>query len=138
MTHVFSPTLTNETVFAYAKYLNQNTLTNPKADDPASIGFNAKLLFSNPSSQHQIPNLYSWSGGNGLAGFYAYSFYQNFPGGFGGLKKDPSLSDNLTKVIGTHTIKVGAYWDFSGNKQTDGGNISGLLEPETLQFDDNG
>lgn len=131
VTHVFSPTLTNETVFAYAKYLNQNTLTNPKADDPATIGFNAKLLFSNPSSQHQIPNLYSWSGGNGLAGFYAYSFYQNFPGGFGGLKKDPSLSDNVTKVIGTHTIKVGAYWDFSGNKQTDGGNISGLLEPET-------
>ena len=44
-THVFSPTLTNETVFTYARYINSLTPTDPKAIDPSTVGFNVAGLF---------------------------------------------------------------------------------------------
>ena len=50
----------------------------------------------------------------------------SFDGGFasnafGATKKDPALYDNFTKVIGSHTLKAGFYWDTSDNLQSSGG-----------------
>ncbi len=39
VTHVFSPTLTNETVFTYARYINPVVAENPQAINPSTIGF---------------------------------------------------------------------------------------------------
>ena len=66
-THVFSPSLTNETVFTYARYINSLTPQDPKAIDPANVGFNVPGLFG--AKRVQIPNLLSWSGNGGFAGF---------------------------------------------------------------------
>lgn len=33
---------------------------------------------------------------------------------------DPSISDSLSTVAGTHTMKFGIYWDFAENNQTGG------------------
>ena len=81
----------------------------------------------------QIPNILSWSGNGGFAGFEQQAvFGGNFNGGaFGGLKSDPALYDNLTKVAGTHTIKLGAYWDGNGNQQSSGGKLNGEYFFET-------
>ncbi len=55
-THVFSPTLTNETVFTYARYINPATPADPKAIDPATYGFNVPGLFG--AKRVQIPEHY--------------------------------------------------------------------------------
>lgn len=130
-THVFSPTLTNETVFTYARYLNALTPTNPSAIDPKSVGFNVPGLFG--VSRVQIPNIGSWSGNGGFAGFDQQAvFGGGFNGGaFGALKSDPAIYDNLTKVAGTHTMKFGFYWDMNGNQQSSSNVINGTYWFET-------
>ncbi len=45
VTHVFSPTLTNEFVFADATFLNPIALSNPAAVDPSKLGFSMTGLF---------------------------------------------------------------------------------------------
>jgi hypothetical protein len=129
LVHVFSPTLTNEFVFADATFLNPIILGNPSAVDPAKLGFNMTGLFSNPFTP-QMPNTYGWGGGaNGVVGFGTYQYGEPFtPGGknsFGKLSQTPQISDNVTKIQGAHTIKAGVYWDYARNYQTGGGLSTG-------------
>jgi hypothetical protein len=51
LTHVFSPTTTNEFVFTLARYINPSTLANPKAVDRTALGFNVTGLFGHTTSQ---------------------------------------------------------------------------------------
>lgn len=129
-THVFSPTLTNETVFTYARYINPVTPVDASAIDPAKYGFNVPGLFG--VKRIQIPNILSWSGNGGLAGYDQQAvFGGTFNGGaFGGLKSDPAIYDNLSKVAGTHTMKFGFYWDSNGNQQSSGNQLNGTYEFE--------
>lgn len=118
-THVFNPTTTNEFVFTYAKYINPSGLGNPKAVDRSALGFNVQGLFGHTTSQ--IPNfLAPWGGA--FPQLATVSFTAGFGHGqtFGAEKKDPSIYDNFTKVIGSHTLKFGAYWDTNGNVQSQG------------------
>jgi hypothetical protein len=116
-THVFSPTTTNELVFTYAKYINPSNLSDASAASRATLGFNTTGLFNTTTSQ--VPNVEGpWGGA--VPNIDEFSFdgaFQNGPG-FGAIKKDPSLYDNFTKVIGSHTLKAGFYWDTSGNIQS--------------------
>ncbi|HEX3747246.1 MAG TPA: TonB-dependent receptor [Bryobacteraceae bacterium] len=128
LVHVFSPTLTNEFVFADATFLNPILLSNPAAVNPSSIGFQMTGLFANPYTP-MMPNTYGWGGqANGVVGFGTYQYGEPFnPGGknsFGKLSQTPQISDNVTKVAGAHTIKAGVYWDYARNYQTSG-NLSG-------------
>ena len=111
LTHVFSPTLTNEFVFADATFLNPINLANPAAVDPSKLGFQMKGLFPTGSPYTpQIPNLFSWEN---FAGYSAYTFGdKGFTAGFGKLSQAPNISDNVSKVWGTHTMKAGFYWDY--------------------------
>ena len=121
VTHVFSPTTTNEFVFTLARYINPAQLANPNAVDRNKIGFNVKNIFGHQTAQ--IPDFIAPWGGT-FPDIRQVSFSENFGAGkgiFGALKKDPSIYDNFTKVLGSHTIKVGAYWDTSGNVQSAGG-----------------
>jgi hypothetical protein len=130
LVHVFSPTLTNEFVFADATFLNPIVLGNPAAVSPSSLGFNMTGLFANPYTP-MIPNTYGYGGQSaGVVGFGTYSYGEPFdPGGknsFGKLSQTPQISDNVTKIQGTHTIKVGVYWDYARNYQTSGSLSSGV------------
>jgi len=122
LVHVFSPTLTNEFVFAEATFLNPIKLGNPAAVDPSTLGFNMTGLFTDPYTP-QIPNTFGWS--NSAVGFATYPYGEPFtPGGansFGKLSQTPNISDNVTKIIGSHTLKAGVYWDYARNYQTSGG-----------------
>jgi len=121
LTHVFSPTLTNEFVFAEATFLNPVNLANPSAVDPGKLGFSMKGFFATGAAAGytpQIPNLYSWEG---FAGYGVMTYGdKGFPAGFGKLSQTPNLSDNISKVWGTHTLKAGFYWDYARNDQTGG------------------
>ncbi len=132
VTHIFSPTLTNEVVFSDATFLNPIALSNPAAVDPSKVGFNMTGLFKDQYAP-QIPNTLSWS--KAAPGYFAPTFGQTFQGGdFGKLSQTPNISDNLTKVAGTHMLKFGFYWDFARNDQA-GSNFQyanqGTVEFET-------
>ena len=118
-THVFNPTTTNEAVFTYAKYINPNTLSNPNAVSRGALGMTMTGLFG--VTTKQMPNILGPWGG-----MFPDIAQMNLDGpfnggGFGATKEDPSVYDNFTKVIGSHTIKLGAYWDTSKNIQSSSG-----------------
>jgi hypothetical protein len=119
LTHVFSPTTTNEFVYTLARYINPASLSDPKAVDRQATGINVTGLFGYTPSQ--IPNLDGpWGGA--FPDVSEMNLDGPFNGhGFGATKKDPALYDNLTKVIGPHTLKVGMYWDTSENLQSSSG-----------------
>src|SRR5271157_4650544 len=128
LTHVFSPTMTNEVVAAYTLVKFPNVFASPKAVDRTQLGLTLKGLFKNGVSQ--IPS-FGGTGGNGEA---ALVFN---PGGFeaGGAaaglyanKYMPSVSDTLTKVIGTHTLKAGFFWEWIRNVQPANNNTNGYLQ----------
>jgi hypothetical protein len=128
LTHVFSPTMTNETVVAYTLVKFPNVFANPAAVNRSNVGYNVQGLFKNGVSQ--IPS-FGGTGGNGEA---ALVFN---PGGFeaGGAsaglyanKWMPSVSDTITKVIGTHTIKGGFFWEWIRNAQPANNNTNGYLQ----------
>jgi len=115
LTHVFNPTMTNEVVVAYTRVLFPNVFSNPSAVDRTTVGYNVMGLFKNGISQ--IPSF--GSSGNETA--YVFN-----PGGFeaGGPSQGlfankymPSVSDTVTKVLRTHTIKAGVYFERIRNTQ---------------------
>jgi hypothetical protein len=127
LTHVFSPTTTNEFVFTLARYINPNTLSDPSKSDRSTYNFSVPGLFGHTTKQ--IPNIISDNGwGGSFPDITNFSFDGSFNGGntFGGTKKDPAIYDNFTKVIGSHTLKVGAYWDTQENIQSSSANDNGI------------
>jgi hypothetical protein len=129
LTHVFSPTMTNEFVFAYTYVGFPNVFADPSKVNRANVGYTYKGLFNNGVAQ--IPSF----GGTGWTNQEASLVFM--PGGFEdggasqGLYADkymPSASDTLTKVWGTHTIKAGVFWEYIRNAQPDNGSTNGQLE----------
>jgi hypothetical protein len=128
LTHVFSPTMTNETVFAYTFVGFPNIFADPSKVDRTKVGYNGPTLFHNGVAQ--IPSF----GGNGGAGEAALVYN---PGGFEaggasqGLYADkymPSASDTLTKVWGTHTLKTGFFYEWIRNTQPANNSTNGSMQ----------
>jgi hypothetical protein len=118
-THVFTPTLVNEFVVAYASYANLAALANPALVNPSNLGMTYKELFGSPNLQ--MSDLHGgWE--NSPAYYPVVDFTPSvFSNKFGAHKYSPSAADNLSKVWGTHAFKFGFYWADSGNKQSTGG-----------------
>jgi hypothetical protein len=126
LTHVFSPTMTNEFVFGYTFIGFPNVFKDPKKVDRATVGYNYKGLYKNGVAQ--IPSF----GSNGI-NEAALVFN---PGGFeaGGAtsglyanKYMPSVSDSMTKVWSTHTLKAGFFYEWIRNAQPASNNSNGQL-----------
>ncbi len=129
LTHVFSPTMTNEFVFGYTYIGFPNVFQDPSKVNRTSVGYNYKGLFKNGVSQ--IPSF----GGNGWQNAEAALVFN--PGGFeaggasAGLYADkwmPSFSDTVTKVWSTHTLKAGVFWEWIRNSQPANNNTNGYLQ----------
>ncbi len=129
-THVFSATSTNEFVFSYAKFVNDNSLTNATTVSRAKLGFPAESLFGS-SKTDQIPN---FTGGwnSGLTEINEFDFNSGIYGKntFGKTSKAPAISDTFTKIVKTHSIKAGFYWDTQENLQANGSDINGNFDVE--------
>jgi hypothetical protein len=116
-THVFNPTTTNEFVFSYAKFVNDNTLSKPDAVNPTSLGLPSQSLFGHVASQ--IPGLTGgWSSGVTEIGQMSFDGGIYGKNSFGKTAKAPAITDNFTKIVKTHSIKAGFYWDTSENLQS--------------------
>jgi len=124
LTHVFSPTLTNEVVFGYTYITFPNVFNDPSKVDRSALGINFPGVYHN--GVKQIPSMLGW-GGEFATLFNPGGFEA---GGSKGLFADkylPSVSDNITKVWGTHTMKFGAYYEYVINDQPANGYTNGLL-----------
>jgi len=124
LTHVFSPTMTNEFVFAYTFVGFPNVFQDPSKVDRTKVGYSYQGIFKNTIAQ--IPSF-----GGGAESALIFN-----PGGFElggnsqGLYADkymPSWSDTLTWVKGTHTIKAGLFWEWIRNAQPGNDNTNGNL-----------
>jgi len=132
-THVFSASTTNEFVFAYAKFENDYTIGNVKAASRTALGFlGDESLFRTSGASDQIPN--STGGWNsGLTEINHEDFSSGIYGknSFGKTSKSPAITDNFTKIIKTHSIKGGFYWDTQENLQANGSDVNGNYDFET-------
>ncbi len=80
------------------------------------MGYNYKGLFKNGVTQ--IPAFGGWGGGEAALVFNPGGFEAGGPkAGLYANKYMPSVSDTVTKVVGTHTIKVGGFWERIRNAQ---------------------
>ncbi len=126
LTHVFNPTLTNETLFAVTYIDFPNAFDDRSKISRQALGYPYKGVFG--QSPDQIPSVDAGGWGNNGP------IYFN-PGGFDPVlfatKWQVSASDNLTKVWGTHTFKAGVYYEHVINKQPGSNNSNGLIELAT-------
>ena len=129
LTHVFSPTMTNEFVFAYTYVGFPNVFADPSKVDRSTVGYNYGGIFKN--GVKQIPSF----GGYGWNNSELPLIFQ--PGGFEaggnsqGLYADkwlPSVSDTVSKVWGTHTVKAGFFWEWIRNSQPGNDDTNGYLQ----------
>ncbi len=123
VTHVFSPSTTNEAVFTYTRFNTPNILTNPAAVSRSKLGMSIPGLFG--AKVDQIPNVQGpWGGAFPDIG--NMNLEGTFPGGgFGADKRAPAFYDNFTHVLGSHTMKFGAYWGNEKNIQSSSGWATG-------------
>jgi carboxypeptidase family protein len=120
LTKVFSSSLTSETTFGLT-YINfPNALEDPSKVSRSALGYTNPGIYKN--GLDQIPSWVTW-------GDSATMFN---PGGF-----DPvlfakkwlvSISQNVTKVSGAHTIKAGFYYEWVNNDQPGNDNSNGQIE----------
>ena len=132
-THVFSATTTNEFVFAYSEFINDTSLADPKAVNPTTLNFPVQSLFAG-KVQDEIPGFTGgWSSGITEIGDEGFDGGIYGKGTFGKTAKAPAFTDNFTKIIKTHSVKAGFYWDTQENLQSSGGQpnpYSGLFDVE--------
>jgi hypothetical protein len=107
LTKIFSPTMTNEFVFGYTYIAFPNVFNDPSKVVRSNVGMDFPGLFKNGVTQ--IPSI------TGSRGLFADKYM-------------PTFSNNLTKVWGTHTTKVGAFYEYIINNQPANGNTNGQAE----------
>ena len=126
-TRIFNATTTNEASFSYSYFTFPPAFSDPAAMSMSAIGFANVNPFGTPAdlSIDQIPNIISWDAGTGnntgsFSSLYAPPMIKAFGNKYGNVKKIMSLQDNLTKVVGRHSLKAGFFWDNNNQLQTTG------------------
>jgi len=120
LVHVFSPTMTSETRFGYTKINFPNAPEDPAKLLRASIpNFNMTGIWNNP----EAPAVISWGNTFPNLGAIGHDYHPTMIC----YKGIPSVAENLTKVIGTHTTRYGFYFEHVYNKQDNWGQYMGVL-----------
>jgi hypothetical protein len=123
-THVFSSSTTNEFVFAYAEFINDVSLQKPLENSRKNLGFPEESIFAGHGTDSMPDFEGGWGDGVPWIGNISQMHFDSGiygPGTFGKTSKAPNISDTFTKILGTHSIKAGMYWDTSENLQASGG-----------------
>jgi hypothetical protein len=124
LTHVFSPTLSNEFVFGYTYIDFPNVFGDPQKVSRAALNIPFQGLFHN--GVDQIPSMTGW-GGEFPSMFNPGGFEAGGSAGLFAKKHLPSVSDNVSKVWGTHTAKFGFFYEFVINNQPNNTYSNGLF-----------
>jgi hypothetical protein len=114
LVNVISPSTTNEAIFAY-NHLTQIVDVVPGSPtnlyDRASLGFQVKDLYPDQNIRNRFPQ---FSCGIGSCSFNTFQNTWKSEG------KTYAWTDNLTHQAGSHTIKVGGFFNFNNNGQQPG------------------
>jgi hypothetical protein len=115
LTHVFSPSLTNELVVAYTWIGFPNTLANPTAGQRSTVGYPYHGVYNN--SDPYIPD-FTTSGLVNMAEQGGFDIANaKYNGVYFANKPLASIGDNVTKIWRTHTFRLGFYSEYYGNLQ---------------------
>ncbi len=120
LTKVFSPTLTSETTVTWTKVTMPN-----KPGDPSKVSRTAIGLPETVFGEDLTPSLTNWS--SNFPSLGPGGWYVRKPLGMKADKLMPSAKENVTKVLGAHTLKAGVYYEYILNKQDNYGNFGGLI-----------
>ena len=122
LTHVFDPTLTSETIFAFTYIDFPNQWEDTSKISRAQLGYPYTGVFD--FTGDQIPSLDSGGWGNNGPMYFN-------PGGFDPIlfatKWQWAFTQNVTKVWGTHTAKAGFFWESIRNAQPGNNNSNGFV-----------
>jgi hypothetical protein len=123
LTTTLSPTLTNEFVFGASQ--NNLTLdpTDPDAATYSGFGFTWQTPFPYPPSQFININF----GGVTNQNFAGSNGYSQFP--YKNSNTTFDFYDNVSKVLGVHTLKAGIYINRSRKDQAAGNSMSIVFNP---------
>jgi hypothetical protein len=117
--HIFSPTMTSETRFGYTSIKFPTTPTDPTKLLRSEAKFPLTGIFNNP----EMPALLTWGQSLPNFGDVGHDYHPAMLAN----KGIPSAGENLTKVIGTHTAKFGAFYQHTYNTQDNWGQYMGVL-----------
>jgi len=122
LTHVFSPTITNE--FVYGAGRGGVTIA-PVGDAAtrATSGVNTPMLFPDANTGGLIPSL-AFGGIASVPGIVNTSVFGPFDQKF----VINNFIDNLTKVSGKHTFKFGAYYQRASNQSNSQTNVEANID----------
>lgn len=121
---VLNPTTTNEVIFAATYWNMPHKFRDPDKISRSGLGYPYKGLFKN-DYENSVPSMTDW--GSGVADMVQ-------PGGLfkptiSGRKLLLSVTDNFTKVAGTHMLKFGGYFDLITNNEPFTGQDHGYVSP---------
>jgi len=118
--HMLSPTMTSETTFGYTKINFPTQLADPAKQTRSGVGFPIRGIFGNSNT----PAVVSWSSTFANLGDVGHDYHPSMIA----LKGIPSVGENFTKVIRTHTLKSGFYYEHLYNKQDNWGEFMGVYQ----------
>src|SRR5579871_428009 len=126
LTHVFSPSLTNEFVAAYTWIYFGNTLPNADAGKKSTVGYPYHGFFNN--GDPFIPDFTIGSTNVAMGQEGAFDIATKQYGGIYFAKKPlASLGDNVVKIWKDHTFRTGVYMEYYGNIQPPQGKAQGVI-----------
>ena len=117
---VFTPTFTNETIVTLAYLNNAYAYSNMNAVSRTALGYPYQGIFGNTDVMPSISNGW-WIPGYPM-------IYQQDAHNYYSKKVSPSVTDNVTKVVGTHTLKFGFNWSMARNDQMNFTQQNGQLQ----------
>jgi len=124
LTHVFSPTMTSETTFAYTRVNFPDYPEDPTKLQRKESGYPYKGIYHDSDTNPVLG--VSWDAGIPVLGRNGYDFTPN--GQMYARSGDWNVSENLSKVIGTHSMKFGAYYELVGHDETNWTQSNGYFE----------
>jgi hypothetical protein len=111
--HTFNATTTNDFLAAWAFGSYPFTTPNPSAAFRTTLGYTYGKVFSTPSA-----NIPAYNSNGNIPDFSQASIFENPVGKYAVKKEAPQFGDTLTKVWGTHTIKIGGFTQTTDNYQS--------------------
>lgn len=120
ITSVLNPTMTNEVVFSASRLELNNSYAEPEKVSLGALGIpNFQLPFGRTTNNP--PAIHTWGGNggdlySGLSGENIFAYNDSY-----------SVTDNLTKIYGSHTLKFGGLIEQANKEQNFQGREEGAI-----------
>ena len=113
--HTFNATTTNDFLAAWAFGSYPFTTPNPSAATRTTLGYPSTYgkVFKTPSA-----NIPAYNSNGFIPDFSQASIFENPVGHYEVKKEAPQFGDTLTKVWGSHTLKIGGFTQTTDNVQS--------------------